>query len=45
LSFIQILGALIVTAGIILAQTARGGKVVDLDLATTTASLPVAKKN
>ena len=45
LSFVQILGALIVTAGIILAQTARGGKVVDLDLATTTASQTVIKKN
>jgi drug/metabolite transporter (DMT)-like permease len=45
LSFIQVLGALIVTAGIILAQTARGGKVIDLDLATTTASQPVIKKN
>ena len=44
LSFIQILGALIVTAGIVLAQTARGGKVIDLDLATSTASLPVVHK-
>jgi drug/metabolite transporter (DMT)-like permease len=44
LSLIQILGALIVTAGIILAQTARGGKVLDLDLATTTGTIPVAKK-
>jgi drug/metabolite transporter (DMT)-like permease len=34
LSFTQILGALIVVAGIVLAQTARPGKVIDLDLAT-----------
>ena len=34
LSLIQILGALIVIAGIALAQTARPGKVIDLDLAT-----------
>jgi drug/metabolite transporter (DMT)-like permease len=44
LSFIQILGALIVTAGIILAQTARGGKVYDLDLATATGAIPASKK-
>ena len=43
LSFIQILGALIVTAGIILAQTSRGGKVVDLDLAATTGAIPIRK--
>lgn len=43
LSFIQILGALIVTAGIILAQTSRGGKVVDLDLAITTGAIPTRK--
>ncbi len=44
LSFIQILGALIVTAGIILAQTSRGGKIVDLDLAATTGAIPIRKK-
>lgn len=45
LSFIQIIGALIVTAGIVLAQTSRQGKVVmDLDLAATTATIPVSKK-
>jgi drug/metabolite transporter (DMT)-like permease len=44
LSLIQILGALIVTAGIILAQTARGGKVLDLDLATSTGAIPTSKK-
>lgn len=36
LSLTQILGALIVVAGIILAQTARPGKVIDLDLASRT---------
>ncbi len=35
LSPIQTLGAAVVTAGIIVAQTARRGKVVDLDLAMT----------
>jgi len=34
LSLTQIIGALVVVAGIVLAQTARPGKVVDLDLAT-----------
>jgi drug/metabolite transporter (DMT)-like permease len=43
LTVIQILGALIVTAGIVLAQTARAGKVLDLDLATTTGAIPTRK--
>jgi len=32
---VQLLGAVIVAVGIVLAQTARPGKVVDLDLAIT----------
>jgi drug/metabolite transporter (DMT)-like permease len=35
LTSVQVLGAAIVAVGIVLAQTARPGKVVDLDLATT----------
>lgn len=35
LSLVQILGAAIVVAGIVLAQTARPGKAVDLDMAIT----------
>lgn len=43
LSPIQILGALIVIAGIALAQTARPGKVVDLDLAVMEHEAPQRK--
>lgn len=43
LNLVQILGAAIVVAGIVLAQTARQGKVVDLDLATTTGSITTTK--
>jgi drug/metabolite transporter (DMT)-like permease len=35
LTSVQLVGAAIVAVGIVLAQTARPGKVVDLDLATT----------
>lgn len=38
LSLIQIIGAAIVVAGIVLAQTARPGKAVDLDMAMTDTS-------
>ena len=43
LNLVQILGAAIVVAGIVLAQTARQGKVVDLDLATTTGTITTTK--
>jgi drug/metabolite transporter (DMT)-like permease len=35
LNAVQLIGAAVVAAGIVLAQTARPGKVFDLDLATT----------
>ena len=40
----QIIGAAIVLAGIILAQTARVGKVVDADLALATGPILTARE-
>jgi hypothetical protein len=41
---IQIAGAAIVLAGIIIAQTARAGKVIDADLAIDAHPAPVTKR-
>lgn len=43
LGLVQIIGAAVVLAGIILAQTARVGKVVDADLALATGSIPTVR--
>jgi drug/metabolite transporter (DMT)-like permease len=45
LDLVQIVGAAIVLAGIILAQTARVGKVVDADLALVTAPMTTLRVN
>ena len=44
LDVIQLLGAAVVLVGIVLAQTARAGKVVDADLALATGPIPTSDR-